>query len=34
MYSTLAKSRAMKKNKDKKGIKNVDRREEDGHSAR
>jgi len=24
----------MKKNKDKKGIKNVDRREKDGHSAR
>ena len=34
MYSTLAISRAMKKNKDKKGIKNVDRREKDGHSAR
>ena len=31
MYSRLAISRARKKNKDKKGIKNVDRREKDGH---
>ena len=34
MYSTLAISRAVKKNKDKKEIKNVDSREKNGHSAR